>query len=61
MYKLPIKENCIELKAKFKKQYASITDEDLQCDQGRKEEMLGNLRQKLGITRDELHEIIVKL
>jgi hypothetical protein len=56
-----IKENCKELKATFKQKYPNVTDEDLQCDNGRKEEMLEKLRQKLGLTSESLHEIILKL
>jgi uncharacterized protein YjbJ (UPF0337 family) len=61
MYTLNIKENCKELKAKFKQQYTSVTEEDLRCNDGRKEEMLEKLQQKLGKTGNELHEIILKL
>jgi len=61
MYMLNIKENCNELKAKFKQQYSIVTDEDLHCSNGRKEEMLERLQQKLGKTGEELHEIILKL
>jgi uncharacterized protein YjbJ (UPF0337 family) len=61
MYTFNIKENCKELKAKLKQQYTNITDDDLQCDDGRKEEMLEKLQQKLGKTREEVHEIIFKL
>jgi uncharacterized protein YjbJ (UPF0337 family) len=56
------KENCNELKAKFKEQYTNVTDKDLRCrDGGSKEVMLGKLQQKLGKTGEELHEIILKL
>ena len=62
MYMLNVKENCNELKAKFKQQYTSVTDEDLQCNDGNKKiEMLENLQQKLGQTREEMHKIILKL
>jgi uncharacterized protein YjbJ (UPF0337 family) len=58
---LNIKENCKELKAKLKQQYPSVTDDDLQCNDGRKEEMLERLQQKLGKTGEELNEVIIKL
>ncbi len=61
MYMLNIKENCKELKAKFKQEYTNVTEEDLRCNNGRKEEMLEKLQQKLGKTGKELHEIILKL
>jgi hypothetical protein len=58
---LNIKENCKELKAKFKQQYTNVTYENLWCNDGRKEEMLEKLQQKLEKTGEELHEIILKL
>jgi uncharacterized protein YjbJ (UPF0337 family) len=61
MYTFNIKENCKELKNKLKQQYTNVTDDDLQCDGGRKEEMLEKLQQKLGKTREEVHQIIFKL
>ncbi len=56
-----MKENGKELKVKFKQQYTSVTDEDLRCNNGRKEEMLEKLRLKLGKTSEELHEIILNM
>jgi uncharacterized protein YjbJ (UPF0337 family) len=55
------KENCNELKDKFKQQYNSVTEEDLRCNKGGKEEMMKKLQQKLGKTGEELREIILKL
>jgi uncharacterized protein YjbJ (UPF0337 family) len=55
------KENCNELKAKFKQQYNSVTEEDLRCNKGGQEEMMKKLQQKLGKTGEELREIILKL
>jgi len=56
-----IKENCKELKVKFKQQYICVTEEDLDCKDGRKEEMLERLQQKLEKTPEELYEIILSL
>jgi hypothetical protein len=56
-----LKENCNELKVKFRQRYASIVEEDLDCSNGRKAEMLETLQQKLGKSSQELHEIITKL
>ncbi len=61
MYNKPIIENCNELKAKLKHQYAHVTDDDLKCYDGQKEKMLQNLQQKLGVSGKELNEIILKL
>jgi hypothetical protein len=56
-----MKENCKELKVKFKQRYTTVTDEDLCCYNGRKEEMLEKLQLKLGKTSVELHEIILNM
>ena len=56
-----IKESCNELKTKFSQQYSNISEEDLVCSSGRQEEMLENIQQKIGKTREELHEIIYNL
>jgi uncharacterized protein YjbJ (UPF0337 family) len=61
MNMLNMKENCDELKAKFCQQYTNLTEEDLQCSDGKRDEMLENLQQKIGKTREELNEIIYKL
>jgi hypothetical protein len=59
---LKIRENCIALKAKFQLQYPSITEEDLQCNNGSmKLRMLENIQHKTGKNNDELHKIISKL
>jgi hypothetical protein len=61
MYIFNSKENCKELKDKFKQQFTSISDEDLECNNGMKKEMLERIQQKLGKSNEELHEIILKL
>jgi hypothetical protein len=48
-------------KAKLKKQFPEITDKDLFFEIGKKNEMLANLRVKLGKSKEELLEIIEAL
>jgi uncharacterized protein YjbJ (UPF0337 family) len=48
-------------KEKLKERFASLTDKDLQFEQGKMEEMLTKLQNKVGKTRHELHTIIAKL
>jgi hypothetical protein len=55
------KENCKAIKARFKQLFADITEEDLQCNEQNKEEMMTRLQQKLGKSGDELFELIVNL
>lgn len=50
-----------EQKAKLKKRFAILTDNDLLFEQSRKNEMLEKLQSKLGKTREELLAIIAGL
>jgi len=52
-----VKGNWNELKGKLKQKFAVLTDNDLMFDEGRREEMIGNLQIKLGKTKEELHKI----
>jgi uncharacterized protein YjbJ (UPF0337 family) len=61
MNSLIIKGNWNELAGKLKQQFANLTDDDLLFKEGKEEELLGRLQQKLGKTKEELREIISKL
>jgi uncharacterized protein YjbJ (UPF0337 family) len=61
MNTLIAKGNWKELAGKLKQQYANLTDDDLLFKEGKEEEMLGRLQQKLGTTREELRKVIAKL
>jgi uncharacterized protein YjbJ (UPF0337 family) len=52
-----VKGNWNELKGKLKQKFAVLTDNDLMYEEGRREEMIGNLQIKLGKTKEELHKI----
>ncbi|MFT6826810.1 MAG: hypothetical protein ACJA2S_004335 [Cyclobacteriaceae bacterium] len=52
------KGNWNEQKGKLKKQFALLTDNDLMFEEGKKDEMLGNLQVKLGKTKEEFHKIL---
>ncbi len=54
MDNLELKGNWTEMKGKVKQQYADLTDDDLKYDEGKDEELLGRLQQKLGKGRDEV-------
>jgi hypothetical protein len=56
-----INNHCNVLKDKFKNKFPTITDEDLQCCEGQKDEMLEKLRQRLRVTASELRDIISEL
>ena len=61
MNSLIITANWNELAGKLKQQYANLTDDDLLFKEGKEEELLGRLQNKLGKTKEELHKIISKL
>jgi len=61
MNKTELKGNWLEQRAKLKQKFAVLTDDDLLFEQGKKEEMLGNIQVKLGKTKEELQKIIEAL
>lgn len=56
-----LKGNWEEQKGKLKQKFATLTDNDLMFAEGKKEELLGKLQIKLGISKEELHKIISSL
>jgi uncharacterized protein YjbJ (UPF0337 family) len=53
-----LKGNWNEQKGKLKQQFATLTDNDLMFEEGKKDEMLGKLQITLGKTKEELHKLI---
>ena len=58
MNKTEVKGNWNEQKGKLKQKFANLTDNDLMFQEGKKEEMMGKLQNKLGKTKEELYRII---
>lgn len=56
-----IKGNWNELKGKLKQKYADLTDDYLLYAEGKEDEVLGKLEQKLGKSKDEVRKIIAEL
>ncbi|MGN0003089.1 uncharacterized protein YjbJ (UPF0337 family) [Sphingobacterium alimentarium] len=54
MDKLDLKGKWNELKGKVKQEYAELTDDDLKYEEGKDDELLGRLQQKLGKAREEV-------
>jgi len=54
MDKLEIKGKWNELKGKVKQAHGDLTDDDLKYEDGKDDELLGRLQQKLGKSKDEL-------
>ncbi|MDX9932544.1 MAG: CsbD family protein [Bacteroidales bacterium] len=56
-----LKGNWNEIKGKLKMKFATLTDNDLLFEKGKKDEMLGRLQIKLGKSSEELKKIIESL
>ena len=54
MDKLQIKGKWNEMQGKIKQAYGDLTDDDLRYEEGKDDEMVGRLQQKLGKTRQEV-------
>ena len=55
---LKLKGNWDELKGKLKQQYAQLTDEDLNFAEGKGDELIGKLQEKLGKGKAEITKIL---
>jgi uncharacterized protein YjbJ (UPF0337 family) len=58
MTKLQLKGSWNEVKGKLKQKYAQLTDDDLTFAEGKDEELLGRLQQKLGKSKEDLRREI---
>ena len=58
MTKLQIKGSWNEIKGKLKQKYAELTDDDLTFAEGKEEELLGRLQQRLGKSKEEVRREI---
>ncbi len=56
--KLAWKGNWNEVKGGLKKKFGQLTDDDLLYQEGKEDELLGRLQQKLGKTRSEVEDIL---
>ncbi len=56
-----VKGNWNEQKGKLKQKFATLTDNDLLFEEGKKDIMLGKLQVKLGKTKEELQRVIEAL
>ena len=59
--KLQVKGGWNEVKGKLKQKYGQLTDDDLAFSEGKEDELLGRLQQKLGRTKEDLRAEIEKL
>jgi len=49
------------MKGKLKQKYGQLTDDDLSFAEGKEDELLGRLQQKLGKSKEDLRAEIEKL
>ncbi|MDB6005934.1 MAG: csbD [Prosthecobacter sp.] len=61
MTKLKFNGSWNEVKGKLKQKYAQLTDDDLLFAEGKDDEVLGRLQQKLGETKENLRDTIARL
>jgi uncharacterized protein YjbJ (UPF0337 family) len=61
MTNLQVKGTWNEVKGKLKQKYGQLTDDDLRFAEGKDDELLGRLQQKLGKTKEELRKEIESL
>ncbi|HEY5953577.1 MAG TPA: CsbD family protein [Terrimicrobiaceae bacterium] len=58
MNKLQIKGNWNEIKGKLKQKFADLTDDDFVYAEGKEDELLGRLQQRLGKSEEEIRRAI---
>ncbi len=61
MNDLELKGKWNEIKGKLKERYAILTDNDLAYEEGKEEQLLGNLQEKLGKSKKEVEDMIRNL
>ena len=61
MTTLTIKGTWNEVAGKLKQKYANLTDNDLLFKEGKEEELLGRMQNKLGKSKEEIRKLIEKL
>lgn len=61
MTTLNLKGSWNEVKGKLKQKYGQLTDDDLMFAEGKEDELLGRLQQRLGMTKEDLRSDIEKL
>ncbi|HEX8294684.1 MAG TPA: CsbD family protein [Chthoniobacteraceae bacterium] len=61
MTTLNLKGNWNEIKGKLKQKYGQLTDDDLAFAEGKEEELLGRLQQRLGQSKEEIRKGLEEL
>jgi len=61
MTKLQFKGGWNEVKGKLKQKYGQLTDNDLAFSEGKEDELLGRLQQRLGKSKEAIRQEIERL
>lgn len=61
MTNLDLKGRWNEIKGKLKQKYGQLTDDDLTFVEGKDDEMMGRLQQRLGRTKEEIRNELSEL
>ncbi|MFW5687498.1 MAG: CsbD family protein [Bacteroidota bacterium] len=61
MDKLKIKGNWNEIKGKLKQKYSQLTDDDLLYVEGKEDELIGRLQQRLSKSKEEIEYELSRL
>ncbi len=61
MTTLGFKDSWNEVKGKLKQKYGQLTDDDLAFAEGKEDELLGRLQQRLGRSKEDLRREIESL
>lgn len=61
MTELNLKGRWNELTGKLKQKYAQLTDDDLTFADGKEDELMGRLQQRLGRTKEEIRREISEM
>lgn len=56
-----IKGNWNQMKGKIKEEYGELTDDDLAYQEGKEDQLIGRLQQKLGKSKQEVKDMIDRL
>ena len=55
-----IKGNWNQVKGKLKEEYGELTDSDLTYTEGQEDQLIGNIQEKTGKTKEEIKGVIDK-
>ncbi|HVB02304.1 MAG TPA: CsbD family protein [Chitinophagaceae bacterium] len=58
MNKLSLKGHWNVISGNLKKSYANLTDDDLIYEEGKEDELLGRIQQRIGKSREDIEKLI---